>query len=257
MNSEITTNSKPRTERGKRVAMSYLLATNPETFEIIIKNNINLFHGTNANALPNILKYGLNSVDEISERGLTVSTGEESSRIGGKRKFISFTDDIDTALCYSSLSPVKDEQENLSFGAVIGISSNDLEQMQTCVVQSDIPEIGIMNNVPLEYIKVIAVPKNKVKFVRKLIDDDKIIITPIDTDEKFYYINCLGEIVFDDEEAKKIVERQKQNEKVFNCEEVHKMAKGRKKSGIQGLYEKFFKKLIVKERNYEQDSREK
>jgi len=54
--------NNPHLERKKRVAFAYLLATNPETFEMIDKNNINLFHGTNANALPNILKYGLITV---------------------------------------------------------------------------------------------------------------------------------------------------------------------------------------------------
>lgn len=58
----------------KRIGYAYLLATNPETFDILNKNDINLFHGTNANALPNILKYGMQSVDKQVNAGLNVST---------------------------------------------------------------------------------------------------------------------------------------------------------------------------------------
>jgi len=47
-------------ERKKRIGYAYILATNSETLDILARNNINLFHGTNANALPNILKYVLN-----------------------------------------------------------------------------------------------------------------------------------------------------------------------------------------------------
>lgn len=43
----------------RRISMAYLLLTNPDTFEVFAQNNINLFHGTNGNALPGIFKYGL------------------------------------------------------------------------------------------------------------------------------------------------------------------------------------------------------
>ena len=49
-------------EVNKRLDLASLLITNPETFDVLVENNINLFHGTNANALPSILKYGLNTV---------------------------------------------------------------------------------------------------------------------------------------------------------------------------------------------------
>lgn len=54
--------------------MAYVLATYPETFEVLSENNIDLFHGTNINALPDILKYGMNSLQELSNKGITVST---------------------------------------------------------------------------------------------------------------------------------------------------------------------------------------
>lgn len=133
-----------------------MLATHPETFEIMTKHNINLFHGTKFDALHNILNYGMNSIDELSKKGITISTGERWSRTNGKRDFISFTDDLDTALGYASIQNSQDKQNSSDFGILIGISSDDVKQMKTCSVHSEVPEIGVMNNVPLEYIKFIA-----------------------------------------------------------------------------------------------------
>lgn len=117
-----------------------MLATNPETFEILEKNNIDLFHGTNANALPTILKYGLNSLAELSEKGIPVLTGEEWSRVAGaERRFISFADSLTTATDYA----ISKDSSEMSFGVILGISSDNLEQLKTCMVQSSIPEIGI------------------------------------------------------------------------------------------------------------------
>ncbi len=109
------TKNNPIIESRKRAAYAFLLATNPETFDMLTQNNINLFHGTNANALPSILKYGMQSVDGQSSKGIVTTTGEESSRIGGKRSFISFTDDLDIAIDYTSLTPQKDKSTQESF----------------------------------------------------------------------------------------------------------------------------------------------
>ena len=43
----------------RRTKLLEVAVKNPNAFEQITKNNINLFHGTNINALPSILKYGL------------------------------------------------------------------------------------------------------------------------------------------------------------------------------------------------------
>lgn len=225
------------------------MVTYPETFEIIEKNNITLFHGTNSNALLSILKYGMNSVDESSKMGITVSTGEEWTRAGGKRKFISFTDDLDIALDYASIKPSKDESKENSFSVLIGMSSNDVKSMRTYPVQSDLPEVGIMDNVPLEYIKLIAVPENKVEFVRKLVNNDKIAVAAIDTDEKFYYMDEVsGEINFNDEKAKELIEARKQPEQntTFDSKAIRKLAEGRKISGILDMYRKMKEKIKEK-----------
>lgn len=117
------TRNDPCMERKRRIGFAYLLATNPETFDIMVNNNINLFHGTNANALSNILKYGMQSVDEQAKKDIVTSTGEEWSRIGGKRSFISFTDDLDTALDYASCYNSKANIYEQTFSILIGISS--------------------------------------------------------------------------------------------------------------------------------------
>ena len=59
VDTDLTNKGSATLEMGRRASMAYILATNPETFGILSQNNINLFHGTNINALPNILNYGM------------------------------------------------------------------------------------------------------------------------------------------------------------------------------------------------------
>lgn len=245
-------------ERKKRIGYAYLLATNPETFDILMQHDINLFHGTNANALPNILKYGMQSVDEQSSKCIVTSTGEEWSRIGGKRAFISFTDDIDTALDYASITPLEDKSIQESFGVLIGLSSTSLSKMKTCHVHSDLPEIGIMHNIPLEHIKIIAVPEDKVEFVRKLVGNNDIIVTPISIDEKFYYVDSdFGEISFDAEKAKQLAQGGKKITRTnFNAVEIAEISKTRKVSGIKSIYEKIKEKMNNRGKKNGKDSRD-
>lgn len=246
-------------ERKKRIGYAYILATNPETLDILTRNNINLFHGTNANALPNILKYGMQSVDEQSSKGIDSLTGEKWSRIGGKRSFISFTDDIDTSLDYASVTPETDKFTHESFGVIIGISSNSLKQLKTCRVHADLPEVGIMDSIPLEHIKTIAVPEDKVEFVRKLVGDNEIIVSPISIDEKFYYVDSeFGEISFDAEKAKQLAEQKKQVTRTkFNSKEMAEMSKTRKVSGIRSIYEKINETIKNRGKENGKDTRDK
>lgn len=258
VNTGITKNNE-FIERKKRIGYAYILATNPETLDIITQNGINLFHGTNANALPNILKYGMQSVDEQSSKGIDSSTGEKWSRIGGKRSFISFTDDIDTSLDYASCTPEGDKFTQESFGVIIGISSNSLKELKTCRVLSDLPEVGIIDSIPLEHIKTIAVPEDKVEFVRKLVGNNEIIVTPINIDERFYYVDYdFGEISFDIEKIKQLTEQKKQVSRTnFNSKEMEEISKTRKISGVHSIYEKI--KEAIKNRGKEngKDTRDK
>lgn len=238
--------------------MAYLLATHPETFKIITENNINLFHGTRFDALPDILNYGMNSVDELSKKGLVASNGEKWSRTNGKRDFISFTDDLDTALGYASIQTMQDNKKSNDFGILIGISSDDIEQMKTCRVDSEISEIGIMNNVPLEYVKFIAVPKSKVEFVRKLVNNPQITVAPIDMNEKFYYIDDLDFINYDLTKIEELMKEKEHPETTtFNSESVKKLAKGRRKSKMLDIYRKIKDKIKNRGKNIIDDSRDK
>lgn len=218
--------------------MAYVLATNPESFEVIYKNNINLFHGTKANALPSILKYGINSVNESTKSGIQVSTGEEWSRIGEKRDFISFTDDLSVAEYYASMSPSKVIQGEEPFEVILGISPDSLNKLKICTVNSGLPEIGIIDNVPIESIEMIAVPKSKVEFVRRLTEGKKINVVSMDFDDKFYYFDDLGFIYIVQEELEKFRQNKVLNEKTFNTEEITKMVKGRENSGILKVFNK-------------------
>lgn len=255
VNSGIEGKDNPDIEIQRRLEAAYLLATNPKTYEILTENSVNLFHGTNANALPNILKYGMKSGAELEEKGIEVLTGEEWSRKGGQRSFISFTDVLGTAVEYSTIQPSKKSSKDTSFGILVGISTKDIKQMRTCHVQSDKREIGIMNSVPLEYIRVIAVPESKVDFVRKLIGDNSIIVTSIGVDEMFYQTNPLS-VALNPEELEKLILRKKQPEVTFNAQQVKELAEGRKKSGILDIYKKIKSKIIGKGKENENDSRE-
>lgn len=256
VNTGLTSYRDSFTETDRRAGQACLLATRPETFELMVKNNVNLFHGTNINALPNILKYGMHSVEQLQRMGITVSTGEEWSRINSTRDFISFTDNLRTAINYAQTHPSKDNLQQESFGVLIGISSKDIEQMRTISVHSSMPEIGIRDSVPLEYIKVIAVPESKVEFVRKLVNNDRIIVTPIDIEERFYNLESIAKTSGMEKELIK-GKRQPKSEITFDSESVNKLAEKRKISGIRGIYEKIKKRIMSRGKNNEKDSRDK
>jgi hypothetical protein len=94
-------------EGQRRLSMAYLFVKNPSTFNTLAENKVNLFHGTNSTALPTILEYGLGSIDSSEKRGLDVQTGEQWSRINGKRSFVSLTDVLGIAEGYSTLKNLR------------------------------------------------------------------------------------------------------------------------------------------------------
>lgn len=257
VDTNLTNKGSATLDMRRRASIAYVLATNPETFEIFCQNNINLFHGTNINALPNILNYGMNSFDELSKKGIEVSTGEECTRRYNGRSFISFTDDLDTAIGYAGIKPsLEDSQKDKSFGMLIGISSDDVKQMKKFRVDSDVTEVGIRENVPLEKIKVILVPETKAQFVRKLVRDKQITVASINMDDKFYYIDD-WEFVIDDKKAEEFVQGDKQENSItFGNEEVKEMASKREISGIKKIYRKIKEKFQSKGKDIEDDSRE-
>lgn len=186
--SGVCSKDNPYIEATRRISIAYLMIRNPETFDVLVSEQVNLFHGTNANALPSILKYGLNSGLEAENQGLNVTTGEKWSRIGGKqRDFVSFTDVLDIAGDYSTLHSSV-ENADLSFGVIIGTTVADARKAGRYIIGSDVPEVGVRNRLPLEGIKVIGVPSDKVKFVEKLLSSDNIKVVAIDgMRDRFYY----------------------------------------------------------------------
>lgn len=247
VNSELLMKNNPDIEREKRLEIASVIADNPETFDMLVQNNIDLYHGTNINALPSILKYGMNSLDESNRIGIEVSTGEEWSRVNGKRSFISFTDHLQVAKDYASLIP-KNEENKQSIGVIIGISSNEIDDTQIIKVDSDLPEVGILDNIPVENIKFIAVQKDRVEFVKKLVDDKNIDVAAI-------------EFGMEIEKENNKYEKQS-NDKKFDKQEIYDLAKGRTKSGILNLYNRI-KEFVNRDKDknkegkkYGEDSRE-
>lgn len=122
--------------------------------------------------------------------GIHVLTGEKWSRIGGKhRDFVSFTDVLDIAEGYSTIKPEANVND-LSFEVVIGTTVDDIFKVGSCVIPSDIPEVGVINKLPLANIKVIGVPSDKVDYVKKLVLNDEIKVFAIDgINDKFYWFD--------------------------------------------------------------------
>lgn len=248
INTNLANKKNARLEMKKRAALAYVLATTPETFNIFANKNINLFHGTNITALPGILESGLKSFAELSKTGEIVITGEEWSRNYTKpRTFISLTDDCGIAVDYAINSSSTTQKDN-SFGMIIGLSSDNVNKMRYRLIDSDIPEIGIKDTIPLEYIKVIAVPEEKVKFIQKLVHDKSITVVPIDLDDKFYYIDDLAFLI-DDTKAEEFIEKIHNNSQnkahTFNLEDLKNLAQGRNISKIRKIYNDFISKIRI------------
>ena len=186
-----TNKNNPNIEGLRRISMADLLLRNPETFDFMVSNKVCLFHGTNGNALPSILKHGLTSARESKNRGIEVNTGEEWSRIGSDRNFISFADVLDYAEAYSSLSPNGKGNDALSFPVIVGTTVDDLLDAGKYDVFSGISEVGVKGCLPLENIRMIGVPSDKVSYVSKLIGDGSHIeVLPVDgIEKKIYYMD--------------------------------------------------------------------
>ena len=231
LSSKITSHDNPTTEGRRRISMAYLLVRNPEVFDFLVENNINLFHGTNINALPSILEYGMNSLKESNRLGIYVSTGEKWSRMSDKRDYVSFTDVVEVAERYAGISPIEEEKD--SFEIIIGTTKEDIESERVCRVPSDVQEIGIRKNFPTEKIRVIAVPSDKVDVVKKMVGDKNIPVVGIDfLREKFFYQEDWGPIQIYEGAYQKI------KEKVFREEEIKELASTRFLTRIQKMMEK-------------------
>ncbi len=239
-------------EAQRRAATADLLIRNPKTFDSLSKNNVNIFHGSNANALPNILKYGLMSIDEAAENGITVTTGEVWSRRNGSRSFISVTDDLEVAKRYSTIRG-QGKDENLCFGVIIGTTKEDAKKSGICRIHSDVPEIGLRKRIAPESIKSLMVPSEKVEFVKKMVGRQNIEVLAIDgMDDNFYYIDEYGILSISDDRYNNLKNRvATEKPKTFGLDEVKSLAKGLTLSNIKSrLTEIYQRATMVKEEEY-------
>ena len=240
--SNIRCKDNPRIEAARRISMAYLLVDSENIFDYFVSNNINCFHGTNSSALPNILKYGVSSVDEQKRIGLEVSTGEEWSRVNGGRSFTSFTDVLDTAINYSSF---KANERDSSFEVIIGTSSDELEKLGIVPVWSDISEIGVKNSLNVNSIKVICVPSNKVNYVKRLVGNKNINVMGFSgIDKRFYWSDFSYYLeyypsLFEEYKNKKV------KKTIFSIDDIREVASSRPLSRINSVLNKI--KSFLKE----------
>ena len=158
-------------DEARRYSMAKLLLKNPDVFYYIAENGIDLYHGTNSNALPSILKYGLYSEAESLKNGIYVETGEEWSRIADNpRAFVSFSDIFNVAEDYSRIRPKN--QNGMSFPIIIGIKSDSSKKYLK--THSAVVEVGIWDKISLENISTLIVPKDKVLIVKSMCDNKDI-----------------------------------------------------------------------------------
>lgn len=236
MERKVLFKNNPHIESGKRLNMAYLLLKDPQIIEVMKQTGSYFFHGTNANALPGILKYGINSVDKSKESNIEVSTGEQWSRFDGKRSFVSITDCMDTSLFYASMQPNEDAQNLLNFGVLIGISLEKMEGIQASGVMSDLSEIGIVGNLPLDNIKFLAVPEDKVEFVEKLVGNKGIKVISMDLKDKFYG-NNYPEKLQSLEQGKDKEESQDLSYPTYSQDDVRPLIEERRASKIKEIFE--------------------
>lgn len=242
----------PIIEATKRLNMAYLLLKNPKMIQIIQEKGAYFFHGTNANALPNILKYGLNSVDRSTENNIQVNTGEKWSRINGKRKFLSLTDNLETALPYTTLGTEDQNPENslLNFGVIIGTSLENMQGLTTIHVISDMPEIGISGNLPVDNIKFLAVPEGKVEFVKKLVGTKDIKVISMNMRDDFFlsYMKRKNELLERGESENQ------QDYPTYSKNDIKPVVKERRTSKIKEIFNKLKEKLHMNNRQTDEKS---
>ena len=245
MEEQVFYKDNPRIESSRRLNMAYLLLTNPQMLEVMQRTDGCFFHGTNANALPSILEYGLNSVNTSIENDINVTTGEKWSRIDGKRGFVSLTDCLDVALKYANIGPKDNNSTNtlLNFGAVIGTSLQNMEDLDIFGVDSDIPsEVGVTGKLPVEHIKFLAVPNDKVEFLKKMVGQKDIEIVGMDIKDTFFNSNYIEKLSI----LEQIEKDREVSDLIYpidNKDDVKPVINQRKTSKIKAIFESLKAKI--------------
>lgn len=225
----------PKIETERRISMAYLLINDRDTYEYLKENHINIFHGTSANAIPGIAKYGLRSVSEIKEANEEILSGEASTRINGERNFISVTDVLDVAWNYMEI-------DTRSFPVIVGTSEEEMQKndVWTCFVGSDVSEIGIEKQLPLKAIKCVMVPRDKVDYVKVLFSNTDIQVLGLSNiNTRYFDFDDFMGYKFNPKKYEIYKEnRLKEKEKISKIteEDLKKNASSRTRSKMQEIY---------------------
>lgn len=252
MGEEVLYKNNPSIESKKRLNMAYLLLTNPKMIETIQKSKGCFFHGTNANALPSILKYGINSFHTSIENNIDVTTGEEWSRIRGERGFVSLTDCLDVALSYANMKPNDNHSVNslLNFEVLIGTSLENMDDLNVFGVNSDISEVGVSENLPIDHIKFLAVPDDKVEFVKKMVGQKDIEVVSMDMRDVFFIDNFREKLSIL-EQAKENIDSQKPTYPTYFKDDVKSVVNGRRTSKLKEVFKDLKAKIHMNTKKME------
>ncbi len=234
----------PRIEAQRRISMAYLLVNDRDTYEYLKENHINIFHGTNANALVGIAKYGLRSAKEILEANEKILSGEvlgmlknanDDLKKASIRDFISVTDVLNIAWNYMQI-------DHKSFSAIICTSDEKMveDNIKTCPVSSDVSEIGIRDKLPLGTIKCVLVPKDNVDYVKVLFSDTNIQVLGLSNiDTRYFWFDDFMGCQFNAGEYEKykenILENKEEISKITE-EDLKENASSRTRSKMQEIY---------------------
>ncbi len=175
--------------------------------------------------------------------GIQVTTGEQIIWSGNSREFISFTDDISTAVSYASINSTDENEKGQSFGIMIGMSIDSLQCLRTCDVWSDTPEVGIIDNIPVEHIKMLMVPPGKEEVVKKMVGDLPIQVATFDIEDPFYKMGKNG-IRAQLEILEQETTQQTQSKSEYTKQDMESLAKGRKLSRIFDWIDKLKEKIV-------------
>lgn len=250
ISSQLGEKDNPDMESHRRLWMGYLLATNPEAFETIVKNNAILFHGTNANALPSILTHGIMNFADARDSGVDVVTGEVTKIVNApRRKFTSFTNSYATALNYTTIDSSDKSSPELAFGVMLGISPEDLKKLSySTEIQSEVSEIGVYDTIPTEFIKFIGVPESKVDFVKRMIGDKPIDVVSLEMPEQRLQMFHLYAALRGEPSP---VNHTNKKEPTFQEHEVKALSKERHFSAIRKIYNDLKNKLFNRRKDYD------
>ena len=81
---------------------------------------------------------------------------------------------------YSKIPPSA-EAKYSSFGIIVGISEDDIKDLETFKVPSDFPELGIIGNLPLSKIRTIFAPEDKMEYISRLLSGTNIEFASLDS----------------------------------------------------------------------------